>query len=104
MSLTVFQIAGLYAHQKDIRIFRPLAENCLGRILVEIASFARPSRGAQAFKVSPLGEKFRCGGLLFFPHKIEATTTKPPSLDTVTRNTPHRKALSLRPRGEIFFL
>lgn len=90
MSLTVFHIAGLFAHQKDIRMFRSLAENGLGRILVEIASFARPSRGAQAFKVSPLGEKFRCGGLLFFVHDLKATTTSRPSLDgSPTRRRSH---------------
>ena len=81
MPLTVFHIAGLFADQNDIRMFRPFAENRLGGVFVEITSLARPSRGAQAFKVSPLGEKFRCGGLLFFPHKLEATTTSRPPLD-----------------------
>src|SRR5678815_4176514 len=44
MSLTVFDVAGLLADQNDTRMFRPFAENRLGRIPVEITSLARPSR------------------------------------------------------------
>src|ERR1044071_6829288 len=71
MSLQVFHVAGLLADENDIRAFRAFAENRLGRVFVEIASFASSRRRAQAFKIPPLGKKFRCGGLPLFLHNLK---------------------------------
>ena len=71
MSLPVFHVARLLADEDDTRMFRAFAENRLGRIFVEITSLASSCRGAQAFKIPPLGKKFRCGGLLFFLHNLK---------------------------------
>jgi hypothetical protein len=55
MALTIFHVAWLFTNEHDTCVFRPLAENRLGRVLVQIASFARTCSGPQALESMPLG-------------------------------------------------
>jgi hypothetical protein len=103
MPLTVFHIAGLFADQNDTRMCRPFAENRLGGIPVEITSLARPSRGAQAFKVPALRKKFCCRRVLFFAHKPKGNTANTRSLDT-SPNAPLKTKRSRREGIDLSFL
>src|SRR6266545_8056507 len=62
-ALAIFHIAWLFTDEHDARVFRPLAENRLGRVLVQIAPFARTCRGPQALESLALGQE--CGSRRF---------------------------------------
>ena len=53
LSLLVFAIARLFAHEKYRGMCRSLAKYHLGRALIEVASMALLSRLAQAGKITP---------------------------------------------------
>src|SRR6266498_3948125 len=63
VALAIFHIAWLFTDEHDARVFRPLAENRLGRVLVQIAPFARTCSGPQALESMPLGQE--CGSRRF---------------------------------------
>jgi hypothetical protein len=64
MALAIFHVAWLFTNEHDACVFRPLAENRLGRVLVQIAPFARTCSGPQAFESMPLGQEFGSRGFL----------------------------------------
>jgi hypothetical protein len=55
MPFTIFHIAGLLADEQQARLLRSLAENCLGRIAIEVAAFTRQRGRPQVFERAPLG-------------------------------------------------
>src|SRR6266540_433409 len=63
VALAIFHIAWLFTDEHDARVSRPFAEHRLGRVLVEIATFARTCRGPQALESMPLGQE--CGSRRF---------------------------------------